>query len=637
MIDGFFKSAAGRMVIRYRRALIVISQIALVGAAYVLATLLCNDFHVPQSQRRMFSQGLLLVVAVKLLVFYYYDLYRGWWRYVGMADLIDIVKALTVSSFLIALGMAFFYQLPLGARSVLIVDWFVSLAFIGGARFGLRAMREQRREPASQGAARNVLIYGAQEIAVGLLREMRSRPELRLNPVGFIDDYAPKKGFKIMGVPILGSSDELPQIIGSRLIDEIIVAQADFRPRELSQLVAKLKGVQVRIKVVPALTDIIQERVRVKHLREVDIEDLLGRERVEMNEERVRSILYRKRILITGAGGSIGSELARQVANHGPQSIMLYERGENDLFYIDMELRTAVPNIPIKAMIGDITDRRHFERTLASYRPELVLHAAAYKHVPMMELHPLEAIKNNVLGTRNVIEACIAAGVEKCVLISTDKAVRPRNVMGMTKRVAELTMLGYGGRSTRFFAVRFGNVLDSAGSVVPLFRRQIEVGGPVTVTHPQATRYFMTIPESVSLVLEAASMGRGGEVYILEMGEPVRIIDLARNMIRLSGYEPDQDIEIKITGLRRGEKLHEELFTDEERVKPTWNRKIMVVTGETRVGDEFLAKLQQLEQIVSDEETEAALALLTEISSGEPEAAPDELPDENATPPDVEG
>jgi len=626
MMDRFFQTPLGNKVIRYRRALIIISQLVLIGCAYLLSIALCNDFALDARSRRLFFQGLPLVLAVKMLLFYYYDLHRGWWRYVGMNDLLDMLKALTASSFLIALGLAFFYSVSGLVRAVLIVDWFVSLALIGGARFALRAAREHSKGQGRSDAARNVVIYGAQEIGVSLLREMRSRPELRLNPVGFIDDFGPKKGFKIMGVPVLGSRDELPQIVEQRLIDEIIVARYDFKPRELAELVERLKGAQVRIKVVPALSDIIDERVRVKHLREVDIEDLLGRERMEMDEERVRAIVYRKRILITGAGGSIGSELARQAANHGPASIVLYERGENDLFYIDMELRTAFPNIPIKVLVGDVTDRRHFERTLELYRPELVLHAAAYKHVPLMELHPLEAIKNNVFGTRNVAEACMAAGVDKCVLISTDKAVRPRNVMGMTKRLAEMIVLGYSDQPTKFLAVRFGNVLDSAGSVVPLFRRQIEAGGPLTVTHAQATRYFMTIPEAVSLVLEAASMGRGGEIFILEMGEQVKIIDLARNMIRLSGYEPDQDIEIKITGLRPGEKLHEELFTDEERVKPTWNRKIMVVSAEQRIGGEFFAELQQLERLVQQEEAGLALQLLTEMSNAVLAPEPEELP-----------
>jgi FlaA1/EpsC-like NDP-sugar epimerase len=608
----FFMSPLGSQLLRVRRPLVVASQVLLLALAYALAFTLRHDLRLPASAAAAFWLSLPVVLAVQGAVFGYFDLYRGWWRYVGMEDLKDIVKAATVAG-----GALAALAVVAGTRrfpiAIVVADWLATITFVGGIRFLIRAFREGRGIR-NVGGFRNVLIVGAKEIGVAICREMRANLDLKLNPVGFLDDFAAKKGFKIHGVPILGGRKDLPRILERYSIDEVIIAQPGLPGRELREFVEEIKAFDVRVKIVPRMRDLLAESVSIRHLREVDLEDLLGRESVKLDTDAIRGSIEGRTVFITGAGGSIGSELARQVAAFRPERLVLYERNENNLFYVQLELATKFPGLEVVAEIGDILDAPHLRRVLARTRPALVYHAAAYKHVPMMEINPVEAIRNNVLGTRCVVEEAIAAQVERFVLISTDKAVRPMNVMGMTKRVTELLGLGAPRSRTRFVAVRFGNVLGSNGSVIPLFRKQIEEGGPVTVTHPDATRFFMTIPEAVQLVMQAATMGQGGDVFVLEMGQQVKILDLAINLIRLSGFQPERDIEIRFTGLRRGEKLREELYTDQEDVQPTAHEKIKVLRGSSAAARaDMAAAVAALEDAVRSYDPPRAIRVLWEI------------------------
>ncbi|MBZ0271245.1 polysaccharide biosynthesis protein [bacterium] len=615
----FLDTPLGQSVVRWRRAFIVASQAFLIVAAYFLSFFLRFDTEPNDWALGLFWQTLPWLLVVKLLVFYWYDLYRGWWRYVGMDDLLDIIRACTVST--LAFIVVATFAVPIFPRSIFIIDWFISIAFIGGIRFLLRAVREKLLHDKA-GKAINVLIYGSHAIGVELLKEIRGNAQLGMNVVGFIDDFAPKKGFKIHGVSILGGREELPHIIERYGVNQIIITSASLKPREIKELIARFRDTGVRFKIIPPMADIINERVSVKHLRDVSVEDLLGRKAVHLDADLIREHFEGRVVLITGAGGSIGSELARLVAANDPETVVLYERNENALFMIGWELTKHYPHVRFESVVGDILDMELLDATMDEHGPDVVFHAAAYKHVPMMEIHPAQAIRNNVLGTKNVADAAVRAGVARFVFISTDKAVRPTNVMGMTKRVGEqiLQSLAGTGVQTKFIAVRFGNVLGSAGSVIPLFQRQIAEGGPVTVTHPKARRYFMTVREAVQLVMQASAMGRGGEIFVLEMGEQILIHDLARNLIRLSGLEPGRDIEVQFVGLRPGEKLSEELFTSQDEVEPTSNDKIYVLAPSAagKANGELMRAVEDLIRQADEGKLDRALALMQDLTRERP-------------------
>lgn len=616
MSKHFFTSPIGSFFLAYRRPLVWFSQVISIVLAYLLAFMVGNNFTVDQETWPIFWWTLPVVLVVKVLCFRFFDLHRGWWRYVGMEDLQDILKAANLSFIILfAVWLAAFRSgMPL---SILLVDWMSTILLIGGIRFAIRSFREGRGIR-NTGSFRNVLIFGAREIGVSICKEMRNNLDLRLNPVGFIDDFLPKKGFKIHGVPILGDRSDVPRILERYNVDEIIIAQPGIPGRVLREFISQLKTFPVRLKMVPPMSDLLAESVSIRHLRQVDLADLLGRESVELDTEAIGQDIGGRTVLITGAGGSIGSELARQVASFDPQQLILFERNENNLFYIHLELVTKHPELRVVPVIGDILDREHLLRLMKEYRPSLIYHAAAYKHVPMMEANPILAVRNNVFGSRCVVEAAAECGVEKFVLISTDKAVRPMNVMGMTKRVTELQALGltHSG-NTRFMVVRFGNVLGSNGSVIQLFRKQIDEGGPVTVTHSEAMRYFMTIPEAVQLVMQAGTMGQGDEIFVLEMGRQIKILDLALNLIRLSGFEPEKDIEIRFTGLRPGEKMAEELFTEEEGISPTAHPKIRSVRCLISDEDKLNRSLEELEELVKRHDAQGAIRKLWEICYGD--------------------
>jgi len=450
---------------------------------------------------------------------------------------------------------------------------------LGGLRMGIRLYYEEFRAVESVRLKR-FLIIGAGNAGEALLREIHRMPVTQYEVIGFVDDELAKRGINIHGIPILGMVEQLPEICEKHNIEEIAIAMPSATHQQLRRVVQACQGTKIRFRTVPSITDIASGKYTVSQIRDVDINDLLGREVVELDLDLIEAFAKNKTILVTGAGGSIGSEMCRQLCNFKPKFLLLIEQAENPLFFIERELRAQFPDITIKAIICDITDKTRVEELFERYSPEIVVHAAAHKHVPLMETNPGESIKNNVVGTRIVADAANRFGTINFVMISTDKAVNPTSLMGSSKRVAEMYIQELDRTSeTHFVTVRFGNVLGSDGSVVPIFKKQIAEGGPVTVTHPEMKRYFMTIPEASQLVLQAATMGKGGEIFVLDMGEPVKIVDLAKELITLSGFRPDEDIEITFTGTRPGEKLFEELSIKGEDMQPTRHPKIGIWTN----------------------------------------------------------
>ena len=580
--DGFgFKHTGNQMKKRLigntKRLLILLSDIVSTGLSFWLAWTLRFNFSIPEHSYGLFIKTLPVVVAARLVCFYFFGLYSGVWRYASMNDLLRILKATVLSSILFFFNVGFVYHLIDFPRSVFIIDWFIIVCLVGGSRFLYRLFREFYPVKAIK-KQKKVLIVGAGRAGEMLLREMKQNARMGYDPVGFLDDDTAKKGMRIHGVPVLGKVDDLTRIVDKRQVEEAVIAVPSLTGKEMKKIIQLCDDAGITCKTVPAVSDILNGSVHVNQIREIRIEDLLGREHIELNRDQIREYLTGKRVLVTGAAGSIGSELCRQIMKMEPEQLILYERVENEVYRIDLEFSQAFTGRPYEMVLGDILDTQRLEWVMDRYKPQVVFHAAAYKHVPIMESHPLLAIKNNVQGTYNVAKASVRSGVDKFVLISTDKAVSPANVMGATKRIAELICQGMNSeKKTKFIAVRFGNVLNSAGSVIPLFKDQIMKGGPVTVTHPEMTRYFMSIPEAAQLVMQAGAMGVGGEIFVLDMGEPVKITDLAQDMIRLMGLKMGDDIDIVYTGLRPGEKLHEELVSEEEESLKTIHEKITML------------------------------------------------------------
>ena len=599
-------------IVKYRKILILLSQTALLAFTYYLSFLLRFDFVLSEHFQSVFLWTLPLVLIIKFLAFYYFRLFRGWWRYVGMSDLLDIIKAAFISAVL--LSGAIYLQNGLSfvgyPRSVFIIDLMLTIGVIGGMRFAVRAYTESARQHTAEV---NALIIGAGREGGVIARELQLNEKLGYNLVGFVDDDPAKKGERIHGIKVLGKTGDLPWIIGKHDVSQILIAIPTATGKQMQKIINLCVESRVEFKTLPALGDIINGRVSLGLMRRVKLDDLLAREPVHLDLSNIRRKFQQRAALITGAAGSIGSELARQICGFNPGKLILFDRSENDLHQIELELRENFPAGEYLPVVGDIRDTGRLCEIMTMHRPTTVFHAAAYKHVPMMERNCFEAVSNNVFGTYNVALAAGQCGVEDFVMISSDKAVHPANIMGVTKRVAEILILGLQGQPTSYVSVRFGNVLGSNGSVVPLFERQIANRKPVTVTHPEARRYFMTIPEAVQLVLQAATMGRGGEIFVLDMGEPMKIVDLARNLIRLSGLEPGREIPIVFTGLRPGEKLLEELMFHGEGLKPTAHEKIRVLDGGLADPVRINAWLDDLEAIVSTRNLQGLVDKLKEI------------------------
>ena len=602
--------------------IIFLLDLLLLSLSYYLAHWLRFDGALVHSVKGMILSTLMPLLAIKMVCLFFFDLYSGMWRYAGVKDLVNVIKASISGSALFVVYLAAFYHFAGISRGVLLADWMLTILFIGGARLVIRLYYQQDHDffdgiafwrRASQDATR-VLIIGTGGLAERLLREVRDERKLNYRVAGFVDVNPANRGMKIHGVPIMGTVGDIPELVKSYGVEAILIADADLKPRHIAGIIESCDGLGVRFKVIHSLSQMIADSV-ADNLRDIKVEDLLEREPVLLDMQPVRDEIEGCTVLITGAGGSIGSELARQIHAFNPKRLVLLDNAESPLYRIDAELQCKEGRTEVIPCIGDVRSRRSLERIFQKHRPQFVYHAAAYKHVPMMELSPLDAVNNNIIGTFKLASVACRHHVSKFVFISTDKAVRPTSVMGTTKRVAEMVVQSLGGNGTRFVVVRFGNVLGSNGSVVPLFQRQIAAGGPVTVTHPEVTRFFMTIPEAVMLVLQAGSIGKGGELFLLDMGKPVKILDLAKNMIRLAGLMPDRDIRIVFIGLRPGEKLYEELLIDGEGVLDTPYDKIKVCSHANGFDEKLLYEaIEQFSLLLKDSgDNEAAREVLRKL------------------------
>ena len=605
-----------------RNRYVLMGDVVLISAAvlgsYVLRLELSSAFYT-------YLPSALWLMAVSLIikpmVYYFFGLYRRMWLYASVPELKLIFAAVTSASVLVSVVMVGLFSIGAFSgfpRSVLVIDWLLTLLTVGGLRFALRIVAEYRIN-GSQGKQANpgkrILVIGAGDAGAMVVRELQKNYQLNLNPIGFLDDNLAKQNQQIYGIPVIGTLTDLAETLDRRRVDEVVIAipSAPGRVVRLVANVCRLKGTPFR--TMPGIYELIGGIVSISRLREVQITDLLRREAVSTLNEEVGTTLGGKVVAVTGAGGSIGREICRQVMRWGPSEMLLIGHGENSIFESIIELRESFPAMLMRPIICDVRDAQRLNNVFERYRPEVVFHAAAHKHVPLMETNVEEAITNNIMGTRNIVKVAVDHDVERLVMISTDKAVRPINVMGATKRMAELIVLDAARRYQKAFSVvRFGNVLGSRGSVVPLFKRQIAQGGPVTITHPDMKRYFMTIPEAVHLVLQAASMEGSGETYVLNMGEQVRILDLAEDLIRLSGLEPGKDIEIVFTGIRAGEKLSEDLWDDGNRFQPTQHPDIRKADRDVELSGKGLSNaVDELIKLSREGDPTAIVALLDEL------------------------
>lgn len=560
---------------RSKQAILVLFDVLIINLSIILSFWLRFEWTIPPAYVKLFPDVFILSTLLRVAIYWYFGLYSSLWKYASIDELLRIIVATTVgSAAVISAQFMLGIHLP---RSIYVIIWLLNTLLVGGSRLSYRVIRRVFPGFRSDGEPKKVLVVGAGDAGSMVIKELKSHPELGLWPVAIADDDPRKQKSQVHYVPVLGTRSDIPQIVEAKKIDEIIIAIPSAPKSVIRETIEIAKHTRCKLKILPGVYELIDGKVSVKHIRDVQIEDLLGREPVKVDLQEIAGYLQDQVVLVTGGGGSIGSELCRQIARFNPKQLLILDIYENGAYDLQMELKRKHPDLPIKVLIASVRDRRRMESIFAAYRPDVVFHAAAHKHVPLMEENPEEAVKNNIFGTLNVAECADKFGTKRFVLISTDKAVNPTNIMGATKRVAELIIQTMNAASdTEFVAVRFGNVLGSNGSVIPLFKKQIAEGGPVTVTHPEINRFFMTIPEAVQLVIQAGAMARGGEIFILDMGEPVKIVDLAKDLIRLSGLEPGVDIEIQFTGLRPGEKLYEEVLMAEEGLQATKHEKIFI-------------------------------------------------------------
>lgn len=642
------------IVIKQRRAFVIFAHLVETALANYFAFFIRFDGVIPPLDFNLFLLYLPLIVIIRLVFYLQAGLYKDLWRYASISDLIKIIKSATIGSIIFFLMVRYLFREIPYPRSIYVIDFLLFIIISGGSRFLIRILREYL---SSQTSGRRTLIIGTGSAGETIVRDMKNNPDLGYKPIGFIDDDPYKKDLTIHGVPILGPCSMIAKFIEKYKPEEILVSMPSASSKALKEIYELCKPFNITVRKLPGLNDILlgnisveaklgkmlidanivtesqvqealtlqqteggklgsklvelgyisektlfsflQKQYSVSHIKPVSLEDLLQREPVRTDIESVKDYIEGKSVMVTGAGGTIGSELCRQIIDYRPSKLILLDRYENTLMHIDIELRMRTQKTDIFTVIGDIQDAINLEHLFSKHKPQIIFHAAAYKHVPLMEYNPIEAIKNNIFGTKNLLEAASRHNVASFVMISTDKAVNPRSIMGATKRVAELLTMSMNFQNTsKFTTVRFGNVLGSNGSVVPIFEKQIKQGGPVTVTHPEIKRFFMVIPEAIQLVLIAAAAGKGGEIFVLDMGEQIKIIDLAENLIRLSGFIPHKDIKIDYTGLRPGEKLYEELFDESEMIVSTFHEKLRIAIPEIPSIDDFNKHILELERIV---------------------------------------
>lgn len=606
-------------------------------AATPLAFLLHYDFTLPQEILRPLLLATLLLAAIKMLFYSSNRFHARPWSQTGFRDLLALAQLLLLSTG-VALAVSLLFRAQLGVSPALVLlDGLLAFLLLAGLRAVSRGQHERQvgRSSAQRQTYKRVLVIGAGEAGTLLARELRRHPETRLLPVAFLDDDPGKQGQRIAGVPVLGVVNDVGRVLASHGIDQVLISMPSQPGQTIRKVVDAIHTADpdISYKIIPGMYELLSGRVGIKRVREVEIEDLLGRAPVRLDDDSISGYLRGRRIMITGAGGSIGSELIRQICRFKPAELILFGHGENSIHSLERELERDWPDVPYRSVIGAIQNGSRLEYIFTRFKPDVVFHAAAHKHVPLMELNPEEAIFNNVIGSRNLVELALKFGISHFVNISTDKAINPTSVMGASKRVVEMLVQDAAQRvapGQTFVSVRFGNVLGSRGSVIPVFRSQIQAGGPVTVTHPDMVRFFMTIPEASQLVLQAAGQGNNGETYILNMGEPVRIVDLARDLIRLSGFEPDVDIPVLFTGIRPGEKLFEELMTAEEQSRVTAHEKIFVAHSEQIGHDKLVNLVAGLKAAALDHEHEQIRQILQDAVPGchfdAVEGEPEQLP-----------
>lgn len=585
-----------------RRSILFTIDIILLTLAYFITFELRFEFYVPLSYVELLKNTFILIVLIKILFYFVFGLYNSLWRYVSVDELFKLILATTISSILIYIfNVSFDLLIP---RSIIFIDWIISIFITGGFRLSYRLVRRAYQNiNKSEDNVQRIMIIGAGDAGNMIIRELKNSINVHYKPVVIVDDDVNKNNSTLLGVPIKNGMNRIPELVSEYSVNEIIVAIPSLSKTRLAEIVKIAQTTHCKVKTLPGINEIIDNKVGLSNIRDVSIEDLLGREEVNLKINEISSYLENKVVLVTGAGGSIGSELCRQIVRFKPQKLVLLDIYENNVYDLQQELLHNFKDLNLEVIIASVRDKDRILEVFKHYKPEIVFHAAAHKHVPLMEHNPQEAIKNNIFGTLKVALCAHETNVKRFVLISTDKAVNPTNVMGATKRVAELIIQALNQKSnTEFVAVRFGNVLGSNGSVIPLFKKQIAYGGPVTITHPEITRYFMTIPEASRLVLQAGAMAQGGEIFVLDMGKPVKIVDLAKQLIELSGLEPDVDITITYTGLRPGEKLYEELLLSEEGTSETSHSEIFVAKPSEINFDELLEKINRFEDEIENKE-----------------------------------
>ncbi len=564
---------------RFTKALVIGAiDVAAINVSLLLALLLRFDGDIKYIKSLYIKEMLyisIFITLIKIICFAILKLYTSLWVYAGVYEAFMLGVALILGNSIVITAV---YFLPLSIPiSVFIIAFFIEALFIVTTRFMYRFLKRIKHNMLDKETVKRLMIVGGGDSGSIIVKELQQSESLNSKAVAIIDDDKTKKGMKLHGVPILGGRQDIVKVAKEKEIDEIIIAIPSAKRNEINAIYNECIKTDCKVRILPSISYLIDGKVSIKKARDVELEDLLGRDAVKSDLNGIAAYLREKVILVTGGGGSIGSELCRQIVLFNPRMLIILDFYENNAYEIQNEIKQKFPTIDLRVVIANVTDKQRIDEVFKQYRPDVVFHAAAHKHVPLMEENPQEAVKNNVFGTKNVAEAADKYGTLKFILISTDKAVNPTSVMGATKRIAEMMIQAMDIHSTtEYAAVRFGNVLGSNGSVVPLFKQQIERGGPVTVTHPDITRYFMTIPEAVQLVIQAGGMAEGGEIFVLDMGQPVKIYDLAKNLIRLSGYKPDEDIKIEFTGLRPGEKLYEELMLDEEGIEATKHDKIFI-------------------------------------------------------------